>query len=259
MKTNAKIAARRTTAQLRRNSAIACCGVLSLTTAAVLADRGRGSIRAAGRPEAPPARVAPRAEPPHPAPEVHREAPRVEEPRRVDPPAHVEAPRRVETPVRRDWDDNDENTHHFGGFAPNAGERYHRGERVHDLPARHFQVEFNHHNYFWDDFGIYYEVQPDGQYLVVQPPVGVVVAEPPQGLIPIAVGPTTYEYLDGVFYIQQGNGLVVVNPPPGIVVPTVPTGATQVIVNGTVVYQFNGFNYTPSIQGGVTVYTVTPA
>ena len=50
-----------------------------------------------------------------------------------------------------------------------------------------------------------------------------------------------------------------VNPPPGIVVPTLPAGATQVVINGTVVYQFGGFNYTPSLQGGVTVYTVTQA
>jgi uncharacterized protein DUF6515 len=49
-----------------------------------------------------------------------------------------------------------------------------------------------------------------------------------------------------------------VNPPPGIVVPDPPSGANQVVVNGNVYYQFNGFNYQPSIQDGVTVYTVTP-
>ena len=57
----------------------------------------------------------------------------------------------------------------------------------------------------------------------------------------------------------QANGYDVVNPPPGIVVPVLPAGATQVVINGTVVYQFNGFNYAPILEGGVTAYTVTPA
>ena len=246
MKTVIKNSSNREKSARARNTAIAFCGLLSVAAAGALADRGRGSIRAAARPEAP------RVEAPRPAPEVRREPVRVE-------PQHVEAPRHVDVPVRRDWDDNDEDARHFGGFGQGVPGRFVRGEHIHDLPAHHFHVIFNNQSYFWDDFGIYYELQPDGQYLVVQPPVGVVVATPPQGLVSIMVGPTTYEYLDGVFYIPQGGGLAVVNPPPGIVVPSLPTGATQVVINGTVVYQFNGFNYTPSIQGGVTVYTVTPA
>jgi hypothetical protein len=31
------------------------------------------------------------------------------------------------------------------------------------------------------------------------------------------------------------------------------------VIDGIVYYQFNGFNYQPSIQDGVTVYTVTSA
>ncbi len=107
--------------------------------------------------------------------------------------------------------------------------------------------------------GIFYEQQPDGEYLSVQPPVGVVVTTLPDDVQPITVGPTTYYYLDGMFYIQQDGGYAVVDPPSGIIVPSLPTGATQTVINDTVVYQFNGFNYTPSIQDGVTVYTVTPA
>ena len=38
-----------------------------------------------------------------------------------------------------------------------------------------------------------------------------------------------------------------------------PSGAQQVIVNGAVAYQFNGFNYLPALQDGVTAYTVMPA
>lgn len=80
----------------------------------------------------------------------------------------------------------------------------------------------------------------------------------PDGAVPITVGPTTYYYLDGVFYVPQDDSFAVVNPPPGIVVPTLPTGAGQAIIDGVVCYQFNGFNYQPSVQDGVTVYTVTP-
>jgi hypothetical protein len=117
---------------------------------------------------------------------------------------------------------------------------------------------FNRIAYFLDDTGAYYQQQPDGEYLVVQPPVGVVVAALPSGVTPIAVGPTTYDYLDGVYYVAQPNGFAVVTPPPGIVVPSLPTGAAQVVINGTVEYRFDGFNYQPSIQDGVTMYTVTP-
>ena len=81
----------------------------------------------------------------------------------------------------------------------------------------------------------------------------------PSGAIAVSFGPTVYFYLDGIFYVQQGDAFVVVNPPAEIVVPMLPSGAQQVIVNGAVAYQFNGFNYLPSLQDGVTVYTVMPA
>jgi hypothetical protein len=232
--------------------ALAFAGLIALATAGALADRGRGSIRAEARPAA-------RAEPSRPAPEAHRDV--RPEPARGEPARHepVRAePARAE-PARRDWDAGDEDGRHYGGFAHPVPERVFRGARVHALPDRHFDVLWNNQHYFWDYGGGYYQVQPDGEYLVVQPPVGVGVPELPDGATPIVVGPTTYYYLDGVFYVPQANGFDVVNPPPGIVVPALPAGAAQVVINGTVVYQFNGFNYTPSLQGGVTAYTVTPA
>lgn len=215
------------------------CGSLAIASAAVFADRGRGSIRASARP------VVDQREP-------VRAPPPVAERRDVHPaPVHVEAP--------RDWDDNDEDARHFGGFAGGVPARVLRGVRVHDLPAHYIHLAFNNLNYFIDDVGAYYLQQPDGEYLVVQPPVGIIVAAIPPGAVPIQVGPTMYYYLDGDFYIAQDSTFAVVNPPPGIVVPALPAGASQVVVNGNVVYQFNGFNYQPALQDGVTVYTVNPA
>jgi hypothetical protein len=240
--------------RLQSSAAIAFSALVAMTSAAVLADRGRGSIRAAARPE--PARVEPvRVEPVRPAPEVRREPVRVEpqhvEPVRVEP-AHV-------APVRRDWDDHDEDGRHFGGFGHGVPIRIIRGQRFHDLPHYHWHVFFNNFNYYFDDDGTCYQQEPDGQYLAVQPPIGVVITGAlPTGAVPIVVGPTTYHYLDGIFYTPQNGGFAVVNPPPGIVVPVLPSGATQVVINNTVLYQFNGFNYAPSVQDGVTVYTVTP-
>jgi len=233
------------------------CGVMALASALVLADRGRGSIRAAARPE--PQRTAPaRAEPVRAAPEARREPVRVE-PQHVEAPPRVVEPRR-DVPVGHDWDENDEDARHFGGFGHGVPARIIRGQRFHDLPHYHFHVFFNNFNYFFDDDGTCYQQEPDGQYLAVQPPIGVVITGAvPTGAVPIAVGPTTYYYLDGIFYVPQNGGFAVVNPPPGIVVPVLPSGATQVVSNNTVMYQFNGFNYQPSVQDGVTVYTVTPA
>jgi hypothetical protein len=79
-----------------------------------------------------------------------------------------------------------------------------------------------------------------------------------QWAVSIAAGPTTYYYLDGIFYVAQNDSFAVVNPPAGIIVPDLPSGANQVVVNGNVCYQFNGLNYQPSVQDGVTVYTVNP-
>jgi hypothetical protein len=234
----------------------AFCGLLALACATALADRGRGSIRAEARPaphaEARPA-PPPRVEAAHGEPTVRHEAPAVH--REVRPePQHV-----VAAPPRRDWDENDEDARHFGGFAHGAPVRVLRGARVHDLPPRHFPILFHNLHYFIDDAGIYYLEQPDNQYLVVQPPVGVIVASLPDGTAAIPFGPTTYYYLDGDFYVAQDNAFAVVNPPPGIVVPALPSAATQVVINGTVVYQFNGFNYSPVLQDGVTEFAVTPA
>jgi len=228
--------------------------VTILASASALADRGRGSIRAAARPEPPrpEVREAPRAE--------VRQAPRPAPPPRVDVRRDEHpAPQRIVVPARRDWDENDEDARHFGGFAHGVPAHIIRGEHVHDLPHEHREIEFNHHRYFFDDVGICYDLLPDGQYVVIQPPIGVLAPLLPSGAIPIVIGPTTYYYLDGIFYIQQGDNFTVVNPPPGITVPLLPSGAQQLILNGSVTYQFNGFNYLPSLQDGVTVYTVTPA
>ena len=273
-------------------------GGVMIVSASALADRGQGSIRAAARPQAPPPRAAaPPARAAAPparatAPPARTEAPpaRVEAPpgrpsgrgeapvgrteQRGAPPARGggeargvpevrreerPAPAHVEAPVRHDWDEHDEDARHFGGFAHGAPVRITRGERIHDLPREHHEIEFNHHRFFFDDVGICYDLLPDGEYVIVQPPIGVLAPMLPTGAIPIGFGPTTYYYLDGIFYVQQGDGFTVVNPPAGIVVPMLPSGAVQVIVNGAVAYQFNGFNYLPSLQDGVTVYTVMPA
>jgi hypothetical protein len=231
--------------------AIACLAVYAvmvLTPAATLADRGQGSIRAAARPApAPPPRASIHVEAPHAPPDVRPAVP---------PNVPVRPPPHIDMQVHHDWDDNDEDIQHGGGFASGAPMRAVRGQRVHDLP-HHVSIFFNNQNYFYDDDGNYYQ-QQGGDYVVVQPPVGAIVAALPPGIATIVAGPTTYYYLDGVFYIAQDNSFAVVNPPAGIVVPDLPSGASQVIVNGNVYYQFNGFDYQPSIQDGVTVYTVTP-
>jgi hypothetical protein len=234
---------------------VAFCGTLALITVVARADQGRGSIRAAGRPQPQPTHAAPeRAAPARAAPE--RAAPERAAPERRE--EHAPPPR-VEAPARRDWDEHDESARHFGGFGQGAPEHAIRGERFHDITRAHRELVFRNHHYWIDDAGVYYDVVPDGGYVVIQPPVGVVAPAPPAGATPIVVGPTAYYYLDGVFYVPQPGGFAVVNPPPGIVVPALPAGAQQVIINGAVVYQFNGFNYTPSLLDGVTAYTVTPA
>jgi hypothetical protein len=226
------------------------CISLALPGAVTLADRGRGSIRAAARP-APVARGPARAAPaPRPEPVARGGPPEV----RAGPPARVEAP------AQREWDDNDEDAQHWGDFGHGTVVRAYRGQRIHALPpAAHFHVVFDHHDYFCDDDGIFYQQDPGGDYVVVQPPVGAIIPALPEGAVAIVVGPTTYYYLDGVFYVAQDGGYAVVNPPSGIVVPMLPEGADMLISGvGVVNYQFNGFNYQPSIQNGVTVYTVNP-
>jgi hypothetical protein len=244
-------------------AAVSFCGLLALATSQTVADPGRGSIRAAGRAAAPPREVARaperapvRAEAPHeesPGPaEVRHDVPDRAPPPRVEPP-------RAAPPPGRNWDDHDEDGRHFGGFDRGEAPQVYRGQRFHDLPARHFDIPWHDHHYFFDPTGFFYDLQPDGEYVSIQPPIGIPITALPDGADAIAVGPTTYYYLDGTFYIAQGDGFVVVAPPPGIVVPSLPDGANQVIVNGVVVYQFDGLNYAPSLQDGVTVYTVTPS
>ena len=226
----------------------ALCGLLLIAPATTRADRGGGSIRAAGR-TASEVRETGRGEP-------NRVEPRREEPARVAPEVRPEA-RAAPPSVRRDWDDHDVDVHHGGGFAGRSPVYIVRGHRVHDLP--HYRsVRFGNRVYFCDDDGNYY-VQDGADYVVVQPPIGVGLPSLPPGTVAIAFGPTTYDYADGIFYVAQNGGFTVVNPPPGIVVTELPTGAAQVVVNGNVCYQFNGFYYAPSVQDGLTVYTVTPA
>ena len=195
--------------------AIACFAmyaIMALTPAATLADRGRGSIRAAARP-APAPQQRPRFTSSRPMPRrtfVPSFLPMFRFGRR-----HASICRVVATGTT-----NDEDTGHGGGFA-RAPVRAIRGQRVHDIP-HHVSIFFNNQNYFYDDDGNYYQ-QENGDYLVVQPPVGAIVAALPPGVTTIVAGSTTYYYLDGVFYVAQDNSFAVVNPPPGIVVPDPPS------------------------------------
>ena len=237
-------------------------GLLFLAAAqALAADGGRGSIRAAGRGPAPAAR----SEPPRvearpevrPQPQV-REAPRPEVRPEVRPEARP-APPRVVAPARGEWDARDEDARHFGGYARPEPARVHWGTRIRALPDHHFDRVFHDRHYFWDPTGIYYVQDPDGEYDAVEPPIGFDIDTLPDGAVSIQVGPTTFYYLDGVFYVAQGDGYVVVTPPAGVVVPDLPDGANQVVINNAVVFQFNGLNYTPTLQDGVTAYLVTPS
>jgi hypothetical protein len=274
--------------------ALVFSGLVALAQTRALADTGRGSIRAAARPapapRAEPARSEParpeqvrpeqvrpeqvrpeqthpepphlepphsvpeRVEPDRQAPDVHRDAPDHGPDREPD---HGPPPRADNQP-HHDWDDNDEDARHFGGFAHAAGNHVIRGQRFHDLPPHHWDIPWHDHHYFFDDTGAFYDLEADGEYVCIQPPVGIPIASLPDGAEPITIGPTTFYYLDGIFYIAQGDGFVVVAPPAGIVVSSLPSGASQTVINGGVIYQFNGFNYQPSVQDGVTVYTVVP-
>ena len=269
------------TRSLRLQQMLAFGAAVVIGSSLALADAGRGSIRAAARPEpapraAPareaPARQAPAARPearPEPRPEARpaprpeaRPAPRPEARPQARPEVRSEvhpAPARVEVPARRDWDNNDEDARHFGGFARPGPVHIARGVRVHDLPPRHFDIPWHDHHYFWDPAGVFYLADPDGQFEVVQPPVGIPVNTLPDDATAIPYNGVTYYYLDGTFFAPSGDTYAVVDPPPGIVVPTLPDGATQVDINGIAVFQFNGFNYTPTLQDGVTAYVVTPS
>ena len=240
--------------------ALAFVGLIGLATANATADQGRGSIRSAARPAArsQPSRPEPaRAEPSRGEPA--RAEPSRAQPERPQPQRDVRPEPQRGLTASRDWDHGDEDTRHFGGYDRAVPEHIERGQRFRQLPDRHFDISWNNQHYFWDYGDGFYLPQPDGEYIAVQPPVGVIVPELPDGATAIAYGPTTYYYLDGTFYVAAPNGFAVVSPPPGIVIPDLPDGAAQEIINGSVVYQLNGLNFTPTLDGGVTAYTVTPS
>ena len=68
-----------------------------------------------------------------------------------DPPAAWIARRHCAAAVHRDWDENDAQARHFGGFALDVPGRIDRGEPFHELPREHREVEFNHHRLFFGD------------------------------------------------------------------------------------------------------------
>jgi hypothetical protein len=74
------------------------------------------------------------------------------------------------------------------------------------------------------------------------------------------VGPTTYYYAGGAFYLQVQTGYVVVPAPSGATVTRLPPGATPVTLNGVIYYVAGSDYFTPVGQGGVTVYvTANPS
>jgi len=75
-----------------------------------------------------------------------------------------------------------------------------------------------------------------------------------QGAEEIAVGPTTYYYAGGAFYVQQPTGFAIMPAPLGITVTMLPLGAAPVVIKGTLYYLANSAYYLPVMQGGVTVY-----
>jgi hypothetical protein len=81
-----------------------------------------------------------------------------------------------------------------------------------------------------------------GAYAVVAPPVGVIVPQPPEGAEALAVGPATYYYAGGAFYVQQPARFAVVPAPLGVTVAELPPGAALVVING-VVYHLAGAIY----------------
>jgi hypothetical protein len=252
---------------------------LALSPVGALADSGHGSIRGAQRSAPPPPQ---HTEPPHaPPPQQHQEQrdngpPRNNSDQRDNrgrqdihappppPPArddHAQQYNRnqQDNRDRHDWDTNDDNGQHWGGYGPRVPDHHDRGEHLRDLPVARVSIFFNSQPYFYDADGYYYQPQPDGQYVVIQPPTGAVVPYLPAGIVVIPFGGATYYYLDGVFYTQQGdNAYVVVNPPFRIIVPTLPSGATQLQFKDVVFYQFDGYNYTPIMQDGAVGYMVTP-
>jgi hypothetical protein len=261
---NSKLNTSRRSTLNRSFARLAFCVLLGGTTAISLADRGGGSIRGSDRPAPPPRAPEPRHDDrPAPPPDQGRPQPDRPQPDHPGPdrpePPHP-GPDHAPPPPdhgRGDWDDHDEDPGHWGGYGHGTPPHFAWGQRFHDLP-HHIVVFFNNVNFYFGDDGACYQQQPDGEYLCVQPPVGCVVPALADGAITLSFGDGTYYYIDGVYLVAQDNGYAVINPPFGIVVPVLPSAATQLVFKGVVFYQFNGYNYTPSIQDGVTVYTVTP-
>ena len=102
--------------------------------------------------------------------------------------------------------------------------------------------------------GVYYQPVPAGGYVVVGAPVGAVVATIPPGAVDVNLGTTSYYYLNGAYYVQQGTAFNVVPPPIGIMVPTLPPGAPATTSNGQTYFKFQGIYYQPVIIGGKTRY-----
>ncbi len=85
-------------------------------------------------------------------------------------------------------------------------------------------------------------------------PVGTIVALIPPGAVQVVLGATTYYYLDGAYYLQQGTAFQVVPTPIGIVVPVLPVGALSTTINGQSYFQFKGEFYQSVISNGMMGY-----
>jgi len=131
--------------------------------------------------------------------------------------------------------------------------RCYPGMAVRGLPPGYVQTSVGAVGFYYFD-GVYYQPTTAGDYAVVAPPIGAIVPQLPSGAEAIAVGPTTYYYAAGAFYLQQPNGFAVVAAPLGVNVTMLPPGAASVVINGTLYYLANNSYYQPVIQGGVTVY-----
>jgi hypothetical protein len=126
--------------------------------------------------------------------------------------------------------------------------------------SRHFSCIFTHlqkggvlqQNHYYD--GVYFQPTTAGAYAVVAPPVSVIVPQVPNGAEAIVVGPTTYYFAGGAFYLQQPTGFAVVPAPLGVTVTGLPPGAAPVTLNGAIYYTTGSAYFRPVMQAGVTVY-----
>ena len=131
---------------------------------------------------------------------------------------------------------------------------FHPGMILPTLPEGYLSIAVGGSPYYYDQ-GVYYTAGPSG-YVVAVPPVGAVVPALPPGAEPVVAGPLVYYYAGGAFYQQQPQGFVVIPPPIGVTIPALPAGAVPVVINGVEYYQAGNAYFLPSMQAGVTVYTV---